>query len=93
MPLPGPRRVNHLGVRHSVRPCTFMERDAGRAVTKRSDHAERARLLRRVLRAIRAEDDGPADRAVRRRVEGAVIAEELAAGLPSPREAETGNDD
>jgi hypothetical protein len=62
-------------------------------MTKRSDHAERARLLRRVLHAIRAEDDSVADRAVRRRVEGAVIAEELAAGLLSPREPETGDDD
>ena len=47
----------------------------------REDHRERARLLRRVLGAFRSEDDAsPADRVVRRRVEGAMMAEELAAG-------------
>ena len=54
-------------------------------MSKRQDHADQARLLRRVLDAFGQEDDSSADRAVRRRVEGAVIASELAAGEPSPR--------
>jgi hypothetical protein len=54
-------------------------------VSKRQDHADQARLLRRVLDAFGQEDDSSADRAVRRRVEGAVVASELAAGEPSPR--------
>ena len=59
----------------------------------REDHRERARLLRRVLGAFRSEDDAsPADRVVRRRVEGAVIAEELAAGEPAPRPSDHGDD-
>jgi hypothetical protein len=54
-------------------------------VPGRKDHVEQARLLRRLLDAFPPEDDTSADRAVRRRVEGAVIATELAAGEPSPR--------
>jgi hypothetical protein len=54
-------------------------------VAKKQDRADQARLLRRILDAFPAEDDRSADRAVRRRVEGAVIASELAAGEPSPR--------
>jgi len=55
-------------------------------VGDRKSHRERAELLRRVLGAFRSEDDSSsADRVVRRRVEGAVIAEELAAGEPAPR--------
>jgi hypothetical protein len=46
-------------------------------VPRRQDHADQARLLRRVLNAFPAEDDSSADRAVRRRVAGAVIAAEL----------------
>jgi len=57
-------------------------------VTRRSDHSDRAALLRRVLAAFAPEDDKSADRKVRRRVEGAVIAEELAAGEPPPRVAD-----
>ena len=54
-------------------------------VTNRQGHDERARLLRRVLDAFRLEDDKATDRVIRRRVEGAVIASELAAGEPAPR--------
>ncbi len=61
-------------------------------MTSRSDHAERAQLLRRILEAFRSGDDTPTDRAIRRRVEGAVIAEELAAGEPSPRLADPEDD-
>jgi hypothetical protein len=62
-------------------------------VTERQDHADQARLLRRVLAAFPTEEDGSADRAIRRRVEGAMIASELAAGEPAPRQAgaETGD--
>jgi hypothetical protein len=56
-------------------------------VLRRQDHAERARILRRILGAFKPEDDTSADRAIRRRVGGAVIASELAAGEPSPRES------
>jgi hypothetical protein len=57
-----------------------------------NEHASRARLLRQVLQAFPSEDDAsPADRVVRRRVEGAVIAEELAAGEPAPRPSEPGD--
>jgi len=54
-------------------------------VRERQDHADQARLLRGVLDAFPPEDDNSADRAIRRRVEGAVIASELAAGEPPPR--------
>ena len=54
-------------------------------VGDRRGHRERAELLRRVLGTFRPEDDTSTDRALRRRVEGAVIAEELAAGDPVPR--------
>lgn len=54
-------------------------------VTSRQEHTERARLLRRVLDAFWPGDDKATDRAIRRRVEGAVIASELAAGEPAPR--------
>lgn len=45
------------------------------------------------LDAFRQEDDSSADRAIRRRVEGAVIASELTAGEPSPRLAAEEPDD
>ena len=54
-------------------------------MAKRQDHAEQARLLRRILDAFPPEDDNSTDRVIRRRVEGAVIAEELAAAEPAPR--------
>ena len=59
-------------------------------VPKPKDHADQARLLRRVLDAFRPDGDSSADRAMRRRVEGAIIASELAAGEPAPRLAGTG---
>jgi hypothetical protein len=42
-----------------------------------------------MLAAFRREDESAADRGLRRRIEGAVIAEELAAGEPTPRLADT----
>jgi hypothetical protein len=62
-------------------------------VTGRQNHADQAELLRRVLDAFPPEDDRSADRAIRRRVEGAVVACELAAGEPAPRlaDAKTGD--
>jgi hypothetical protein len=65
-----------------VAPCKALTYSV---VPRRQDHADQARLLRRVLDPFRPEDDSSADRAIRRRVEGAVIASELAAGEPSPR--------
>lgn len=41
--------------------------------------------MRGVLDALPAESDSPRDAVVRRRVEGAIAAAELAAGEPSPR--------
>jgi len=61
-------------------------------VARRRDHLEEAQLLREVLDVFRPEEDTPSDRAIRRRLEGAVIATELAAGEPSPRLA-TGQPD
>ena len=58
-------------------------------VTKSKDQADQARLLRQVLAAFPPEDDSSAGRAIRRRVEGAIIASELAAGEPAPRLAAT----
>jgi hypothetical protein len=55
----------------------------------RHDHAERAQILRRVLAAFGRDDDRAADRVIRRRIEGAVIAEELDAGELAPRLAAT----
>ena len=56
-------------------------------MTSPQDHADQARLLRRVLHAFPPEDDRSADQAVRRRVEGALIASEPAAGETSPKQA------
>lgn len=64
-----------------------MPREAG-GVPKRDDHADRAALLRRVLDLFPSEEDKPSDRVIRRRAEGAVMAEELAAGEPGPRQAD-----
>jgi hypothetical protein len=61
----------------------------GGSVAKRADHDERAHLLRRVLALFPASNDNLADRAVRRRIEGVVISEELAAGERPPRLAES----
>lgn len=58
-------------------------------MTTRGEHSERAQLLRRVLALLPGHDEPP-DRAIRRRVEGAIIAEELNArggkgdGWPGP---------
>jgi len=46
-----------------------------------------AMTLRAVLEALPAAEDGARDAVVRRRVEGAIVAAELAAGEPSPRMA------
>jgi hypothetical protein len=46
----------------------------------RTDLKEAARLLREIVNAIPSEEDGPRDAMVRRRVEGAIAATELAAG-------------
>lgn len=51
-------------------------------MASRRDHANKAEVLRRVLDAFPPEHDTSADRAVRQRVEGAVIASELASGEP-----------
>ena len=62
-------------------------------MTRHQDHADQARLLRRVLAAFSIEEQGSADGAIRRREEGAVIASELAAGEPPPRLATTESED
>lgn len=49
-------------------------------LVRRGDFSEAAEGLRRLLAALPAEDDTPRDAAVRRRLEGALIAAELAAG-------------
>ncbi len=51
------------------------------------DLGEAAELMREVLVAFPADEDRPVDAALRRRVEGAVIAAELAAGEQTPRSA------
>jgi hypothetical protein len=60
-------------------------------VTKRrpkpDELAESAGLLRDVLDYFPASEDKPREAVVRRRVEGAIAAAELAAGEPAPREA------
>ncbi len=61
------------------------------AVTSRKDHRARAKMLREVLAAFpKGAEASAADQVIRRRLEGAVIAEELAAGEPGPRHAESG---
>jgi hypothetical protein len=63
-------------------------------VPSRKDHADRARLVRNVLDAFPSDDDSsPSDKVVRRRVEGAIIAEELAAGTPGPISAKSDGPD
>jgi hypothetical protein len=59
---------------------------------KRDDLTEAARTLRDVLDAFPNEDETPADRVVRRRVEGAVAAAELAAGMDPPRISDSEHD-
>jgi hypothetical protein len=83
--LPQASEPRHL--RHQTTCIAFPSRTsalarAGPAPGKRN---AQSRLLRRVLDAFRPEDDGSADRAIGRRVEGAIIATELAAGEPPPR--------
>ncbi len=55
------------------------------------DLGEAARLMREVLSTFPGDEDRPIDAAVRRRVEGAVIAAELAAGEQAPRLADDGD--
>jgi len=61
---------------------------------KRDDLAEGAELLRGVLDSLSPDEDRPRDAVVRRRIEGAVIAAELATGETAPRRATppVGND-
>lgn len=47
-----------------------------------------AKLLREILKAIPSEGDRPRDAVLRRRVEGAIAAAELAAGEDSPRNSD-----
>jgi len=54
---------------------------------KRDDLAEGAELLRGVLDSLSPDEDRPRDAVVRRRIEGAVIAAELATGETAPRRA------
>jgi hypothetical protein len=54
-------------------------------VSKRQDHAAEGKLLRQVLATFPAEGVSKADGAIRRRVEGAVIASDLAADGAQPR--------
>ena len=54
----------------------------------RDELSDAARLLREVLKAIPPEEDGPRDAKVRRKVEGAIAATELAAGEDPPRTSE-----
>jgi len=54
-------------------------------VSKRQDHAAERKLLGQVLATFPAEGDSKADGAGRRRVEGAVIASELAVDGAQPR--------
>jgi hypothetical protein len=53
--------------------------------THSGDLHEAARLMRDTLANFAAEDDSPRSAAVRRRIEGAIIATELAAGDQGPR--------
>lgn len=53
----------------------------------REELAESAARLRDLLDALPPGEDSPRDAAVRRRVEGAIAATELAAGEPAPRRA------
>jgi hypothetical protein len=60
---------------------------ARRKQPSRDDLTDAAGLLREVLTAISSEWDRPRDAVVRRRVEGAITAAELAAGEDAPRTA------
>ncbi len=64
------------------------KRPSPKRAVRPKDMAEAAGLLRDVLAAFPGDEDRPVDAAVRRRVEGAVIAAELAAGEESPRLAD-----
>ena len=59
---------------------TSPSEDSVVGVSDRQRHAANAELLRRVLEAFPPEEDEAPDRAVRRYVEGAAKASELAAG-------------
>lgn len=48
-----------------------------------------AQLLREVLKAFPSDEDRPRDAVVRRRVEGAIAAAELAAGEDPPRTSDS----
>ena len=80
---------SRLAVLRSPGPTVGTGRSPSRAgsvlaVIRRRDHEAQARLLRQLLVAFPAEDDNTADRRVRRRVEGAIIASELAAADAHP---------
>ena len=63
----------------------FPSMNARRKRPNHDDLSEAAKLLREILKAMPSEDDRPRDAVVRRRVEGAITAAELAAGEDSPR--------
>ena len=51
----------------------------------RDDLRDAAEQLRNMLKAIPSDEDRPRDAMVRRRIEGAIVAAELAAGEDPPR--------
>lgn len=55
-----------------------------------TDIADGARLMREVLNALPAEEESGQDRAIRRRIEGAVVATEQIAGGSSQDDDELG---
>lgn len=64
-----------------------------RSVTRpisRPELTKAAALLRNILAAIPGEEDARRDALVRRRIEGAIAAAELAAGEDSPRTCDNG---
>jgi len=59
--------------------------NARRKQPSRDDLRDAAKVLREILKAIPSEGDRPRDAVVRRRIEGAIAAAELAAGEDPPR--------
>jgi hypothetical protein len=55
----------------------------------RDDLTDAARFLREMLKAIPSDEDSRRDAVVRRRVEGAIAAAELAAGEDPPRSSDS----
>jgi hypothetical protein len=77
-----------VDVRHPVRNGSEWDVSTSRKPLQPDELKNAAEIMGEILEAIPPEEDRPRDAMVRRRVEGANAATELAAGEDSPRTSE-----